>query len=346
MDLSVSVIIPARNAGRHLTACLERVRDFLPAPLECVVVDDGSTDDSAEIARRAGVRVVSTGGQRGPAIARNLGARDATGDIFFFLDADVLAPADALSRIRPAFAEDPELAALIGSYDEEPGAPEFASQYRNLLHCYIHQSSRAETATFWTGCGAIRREVFEAHGGFRQTYEKPYLEDIEFGWRLHQAGRRVRLDKQLRVKHLKRWGFWKMMQTDLLDRAVPWTHLILRFRSMPADLNLRWEQRASVLLVGLLAGGAALELSRMAVTLDPAPWWAWVAAAAGGGAAQAWLNRGFYRFLAQRKGLWFALRALPLHGLYFLASGLGFAIGLLRYPWERRAVRAAEPGRD
>jgi len=202
-----------------------------------------------------------------------------------------------------------------------------------------HQSSHEETGTFWTGCGAIRRAVFEAAGGFRETYHKPYLEDIEFGWRLHQAGKRIRLDKGLRVKHLKQWGLWKTLKTDLLDRAVPWTQLILRYRSMPADLNLRWGHRASVLLVSLLAAGAGLELVRTAVTWQPAPWWMWFAGAAAGMAGLVALNRGFYRFLAERRGWWFALRALPLHALHYLVSGIGFGIGVVGYLMGRRKAQ-------
>jgi glycosyltransferase involved in cell wall biosynthesis len=343
MPLTVSVIIPVYNAARYLQASLEHLRNLSPPPLECLVVDDGSTDESAAIARRAGAIVICAEARRGPAVARNLGARAATGDILFFLDADVLVYPDAVSRVVSAFMADPALDALIGSYDDAPGSASFVSQYRNLLHCFVHQNSRTETSTFWTGCGAVRRQVFEAHSGFRETYWKPYLEDIEFGWRLTRAGRRIRLDRQLRVKHLKNWGIWETFTTDLLGRAVPWTHLILRFRSMPADLNLRWEHRLSVWLVCLLVAAAALEVGRGAIGVPPAPPWLWAAAVGGCAIAVVLLNLGFYRFLAERKGWWFALRTLPLHCLYFLSGGAGFALGLLLYPLEARRVTATEP---
>lgn len=337
--LSVSVVIPVRNGVGYLESCLEHVRRLVPPPLECVVVDDGSDDASKKVARRADFRVISTGGRRGPAVARNLGARSCHGDILLFLDADVLVAPDALRRLERAFVEDPGVDAVIGSYDDQPSSPGLPSQYRNLLHCYIHQSSREQTRAFWTGCGAVRRTVFEAAGGFRETHDKPYLEDIEFGWRLHQAGKRIRLDKGLRVKHMKRWGFWSTLKTDLLDRAVPWTHLILRFRSMPADLNLRWGHRASVLLVCLLSAGAGLELVRTLVTREPAPWWMWIAGAAMGAVAVVALNRGFYRFLVERRGWWFAVRAAPLHALHYLVSGIGFGIGTVGFMMKRREAR-------
>lgn len=328
---TISIIIPVRNGAEHLAACLEAVRKLEPAPLECIVLDDGSEDASAATARRAGVQVISTGGRRGPAVARNLGARAAQGEILWFLDADVVVGIDGLARVRSAFVQEPGLDAVIGSYDDAPGSPDFCSQYRNLLHAFVHQSSREDTATFWTGCGAIRRTVFEAEGGFRETYSKPYLEDVEFGWRLHEAGRRIRLDKGLRVKHLKRWGFWNTLKTDLMDRAVPWTDLIFQYRRMPADLNLRWAHRASVLLVGAVAGLALGEAVRGAVTGEPASWWAWGAAGSGGTAGMVALNQSFYRYLAERRGTWFTLRAIPLHALHYLVSGIGFGIGVLGY---------------
>jgi len=281
------------------------------------------------IAESAGFRVIACRWRRGPAVARNVGARAARGGILLFIDSDVLVPPGALTRIQARFAEEPRRAAVIGSYDAQPGSPDFISQYRNLLHCYIHQSSQARTCTFWTGCGAIRAEVFREQGGFSEAYAGPSVEDMELGLRMRRQGREIWLDKGLCVKHLKKLGFRDIVKTDVLDRAIPWTMLILRFRSMPADLNLRWEQRASVLLAGTAAGAlGALPLAAAAYP-EAALWLAGASALAL--AVLAFLNRRFYRFLAQRKGRWFALRAFPLHAVHFLCAGLGFALGVLKY---------------
>jgi GT2 family glycosyltransferase len=330
-----------------LAACLQAIQDLRPAPLECIVVDDVSTDDSPRIARAAGATVISTPGQRGPAFARNLGARTARGEILLFVDADVVVPPDALARIVARFSEDAARDAVIGSYDEAPASPDLISQYRNLLHCYTHQRGRARTCGFWTGCGAIRRDVFQAHGGFDEAYSRPCIEDLELGTRLRQAGRQVWLDKGLQVKHLKRLRFRAMLRTDLVDRAVAWTRLILRSHQMPADLNLKWTQRFSVLAVAwgalaltLAAVSAAASETRVAAAL------ALSAALAAG--AIAVLNRDFYRFLARLRGPWFALRAFPLHCLYFLIGGTGFAAGLVAHEfalWHRRLF-AEDPVED
>jgi GT2 family glycosyltransferase len=255
---TVSIVVPVYNGESELARCLAALRSSTVAPLEVIVVDDSSTDESPQVAELFGARVLRTGGRCGPAKARNLGAREAAGSVLFFLDADVVAQADAIGRVQQAFANDAALDALIGSYDDDPADRDFLSQYKNLMHCYVHQTGQEQASTFWSGCGAMRREVFLAHSGFDESYARPAIEDIELGYRLFQAGHRMALDKDLRVKHLKKWTFWNLLKTDILDRGIPWTELILRDRNMPNDLNLQLSQRISVALAFLCVGIALL----------------------------------------------------------------------------------------
>lgn len=249
----LTVVIPVHNAREMLRNCLTHLFRSRPAqPDECIVVDDGSTDGSARIAEEFGCRVITSCARRGPAYARNLGAIAASGDVLFFLDADICVHPDTLKRVRESFRAEPGLDALMGSYDDEPEHQDFLSQYRNLMHCFVHQTSRREACTFWSGCGAIRRDVFLRHGGFDESYSRPAIEDIELGYRLQQAGCRLLLDRDIQVKHLKRWTFWNLFKTDVRDRGIPWTELILRDQQMPNDLNLHLSQRVSVVLVFLL----------------------------------------------------------------------------------------------
>ncbi|HTQ55193.1 MAG TPA: glycosyltransferase family A protein [Bryobacteraceae bacterium] len=341
MALNISIVIPVYNAARYLEACLAAIRDLDPAPFECLVVDDGSTDDSRQMAGRAGVTVITSAQRRGPAAGRNLGARAARGDILLFVDADVVLPRDALSRIAARFSADPECDALIGSYDYDPASPDLISQYRNLLHCYVHQHGEVRTCAFWTGCGAIRNSVFRAFGGFDETRKRPSIEDVELGMLIRQGGGRVWLDKGLQVKHLKQLSFFGMLKTDLADRAIPWTRLILRLRRMPADLNLRWGQRFSVLASGWAAAALVLALISSATSGGPVAKPLILSAAVAMLAVVA-LNRDFYRFLVRLRGPLFAVRAFPLHWLHFLCAGAGFAIGFAAHACGSRRQPAAE----
>ncbi|RMG99483.1 MAG: glycosyltransferase [Chloroflexi bacterium] len=310
----ISVIIPVRNGRATLSRCLDALKQSTWPHWECLVIDDHSTDNTAEIARLAGVRVYHTT-QPGPAAARNLGARVATGDILFFLDADVLVQPDTLSRVAQIM-HNPSLAACFGSYDDHPEAPNFLSQYRNLLHHYTHQIGNPDAVTFWSGCGAIRKEVFWQLGGFDESrFTRPSIEDIELGYRLRQAGYRIYLEKSLLVTHLKRWTVTDMLVTDIRDRAIPWARLVIAGGELPDDLNLRADQRISGVLV-VLGGISAV----FACAYRPFLW-----LVLGAIAGLLFLNRQFYAFLYQKRGAGFALTAVPWHWLYFVYSSLSFS---------------------
>jgi glycosyltransferase involved in cell wall biosynthesis len=253
---SISVIIPAYNASKELELALGALAASTMRPFELLVVNDGSTDGTLEVAASLGARVLNTGAKSGPARARNLGAEEAKGDILFFLDADVCVHTDTLALVCDAFLQT-GTDAVIGSYDDQPTSPDFLSQYKNLMHCFVHQNGRATASTFWSGCGAIRREVFLKNSGFDEGYARPAIEDIELGYRLVQGGGTIVLDHQVRVKHLKRWTFWGLVKTDILDRGIPWTELILRDQCLPNDLNVQLSQRVSLALVYLMLGLAA-----------------------------------------------------------------------------------------
>ncbi|MCU0488869.1 MAG: glycosyltransferase [Anaerolineales bacterium] len=258
----ISIIIPVYNAASSLGACLAAVQGSSYSNYELLVVNDGSTDRSAEIAQLTSATVIDTSnGPVGPAAARNLGAVHARGEILFFVDADVLIATDTLGSVAEAFDQRPEYDALFGSYDDEPGDAGFLSQYKNLTHAYVHQQAQNEGSTFWSGCGAVRREVFLRHSGFDVVrYPRPSIEDIELGRRMKRSGSRIWVDKTIQVKHLKRWTFKGLLKTDIFDRGIPWTRLILSERNIPDDLNLNRGQRTSALLTALLVFWASINI--------------------------------------------------------------------------------------
>jgi GT2 family glycosyltransferase len=244
-----------------------------------------------------------------------------------FVDADVCVHDDTLARVVAAFEEDPRTDALFGSYDLTPGAPNFLSQYKNLFHHYVHQRAATAAFTFWSGCGAIKRDVFLEAGGFSPEYRRPAIEDIELGARLVRAGRRIVVRKDVLATHLKRWTLRGLLKADVWDRGVPWTELILREgKGLPNDLNLKTAERVSAALACGVAGLGFGALS--GVLLPRAAWLGALAAALLGFVA--W-NREFYRFFAGARGPAFAARVVPLHVLYYLYSIAAFGIGAARH---------------
>lgn len=253
--LTISVVIPVYNAKDTLAQCLKAVVSSNYPLFECIVVDDGSQDDSPAIANRFPVEFYQLkNGPTGPAHARNFGAERATGELLIFIDADVVLYPDTLEKVAAKFQASPEYDALFGSYDESPGDGGFISQYKNLTHHFVHQQANSEAETFWSGCGAIRRTVFIEAGGFdARRFVNPSIEDIELGARLKSQGRRIVVKKDVEVKHLKRWNFKGLVKTDIFNRAIPWTQLIIQEHNLPNTLNLKISQRISALLTfGLL----------------------------------------------------------------------------------------------
>jgi len=288
--------VPATNAPPTLDRCLDAIRGADEPPDELIVVDEGSG---------------------GPAEARNRGAVRATGDVVVFVDADVVVHRDAFRRIRRAFDADASLAGLFGSYDDRPADPGTVSAFRNLLHHHVHQQGAGPATTFWAGLGAVRRDCFDAAGGFdADRYPVPSVEDVDLGARLTAAGHRIELDPDLQGTHLKAWSLRSMVESDLWDRGVPWVGLLLRHRTASSALNLGWRHRLSA-IASLVAAGSLLR-GRLRTT---------VAALA----ALVALNRSFYVLLARKRGRLEAAKGVGLHALHHLVSAASVPIALIEH---------------
>ena len=200
--LLISIIVPVYNNPRDLRECLSALIGSSCSGSEIIVVDDGSTDDTPSVAARMGVAVLRLAKNSGPSAARTFGVRHARGDIIFFVDSDVVVMPGAIERVIKMFNDRPDVDAVFGSYDVQPRIKGVISQYRNLLHHFVHQKGNPDASTFWAGCGAIRRSAFEEIGGFDEKRFPRCIEDIELGYRLRQAGHRIFLDKGLHGTHL------------------------------------------------------------------------------------------------------------------------------------------------
>ena len=362
-------MIPAWNAQNDLRRCLEHLNRSQEVRFELIVVDDASSDATSHVARELGARVVRLASRSGPAVARNRGAAEARGGVLAFVDADVLVRPETLGRLTRRLVDGCD--AVFGSYDRHPSSPNLVSQYKNLLHHFVHQHANREAGTFWAGCGAIHACTFADIGGFSAAYRRPCIEDIELGVRLKSSGRRIELDPDIQVTHMKRWTLGKLIRSDVMDRALPWTQLILEQVPMPNDLNVKSSQRLCVILsLAVLIYLAVASWREPIVTLLPVTaGFAVLCADVVGtkhsrariaervaalalvcafavcslqrplvGAVLALslivvlgLNHSLFRFFNRYRGLPFAIMSLPLHLLYYCYSGLAFGLGCAGY---------------
>jgi GT2 family glycosyltransferase len=292
--MRLSVVIPATDAPATLERAVAAIGHAGGAPEQLIIISDPAT--------------------LGPAAARNLGARQANGDILVFVDADVEVHADAFVRIRDAFDRDPDLAAVFGSYDDDPGGRGAVSNFRNLLHHHVHHDGAGGATTFWAGLGAVRRDVFLEIGGFDENrFPRASIEDIELGIRLHERSQRVLLEPAIQGRHLKAWSLASMTKTDLLDRGVPWLRLVFEKRASVTALNLGWRHRLSTLASLLILAGVLRRSLRMAAV---------------GLLVMGVLERRFYGLLLRRRGLRLLIAGVPLHVVHRLTSAAAVPIAL------------------
>jgi GT2 family glycosyltransferase len=299
----VTAIIPATKGPETLELVRAAIEGATAPPEEVLVVDRPSN--------------------AGPAEARNAGARRASGDVLVFVDADVVVHRDAFARIRAAFESDPGLSGVFGSYDDEPADDGTVSEFRNLLHHHVHQTSPGSAQTFWAGLGAIRKDAFLGVGGFDETYEVPSIEDVELGLRLTDAGHRIELAPDIQGKHLKGWTLPGMIRCDVQHRGVPWLTLLLTRKRPSGALNLSWRHRVSALASLGLAGALATRRYR---ALVPAL------------ALLIVLNHGFYALLWEKLGPRRAAAGVGLHVVHHLSAVAASPIALWAYLRARRAA--------
>jgi glycosyltransferase involved in cell wall biosynthesis len=332
----LSVVMPVRDGAHFLRSSLPALgASDLPKDVwELIVVDDGSGDGSAEVAARHAdrvVRIAAPGG--GPARARNQGAALARGSVLVFVDADVCVHPDALRRILAILEENPAVTAVFGSYDLAPAAAGTVSQYRNLLHAYVHGREAGDAVTFWTGLGAVRRQAYEQVGRFDETER---LDDVELGYRLAAAGHRIVLDPAIQGTHLKRWTLGQVIVTDVRDRGVPWVRLLLdwRGRAPRPTLSIRGRDRVMTALAGA-AGAAALVAAGSGDSR-----WLWISALAITGIVAA--DYAFLTWLKRARGRGFMIRAIPLRILYYALNVVSLALALVPMRWPRRSPPSGE----
>jgi len=331
-SLDVAVVVPAYNAAVTLPDTLAALarQTYDAGRVDVVVVDDGSTDDTAAVAARFAASVVRQDNQ-GPAAARNAGVAASSGDVIVFTDADCVPEPDFLTALTAPLRADPDVAGAQGAYSttQQSLTARFAQLEFEDRYAYAARFPCLDLVA--TYAAAFRRAVFTEAGGFDTAFTRADNEDTELSYRLCRLGRRLVFAPAARVAHrhpatLGRYlrikasrAFWRLRACrEHPEKLVRdgYTPPVIRVQTALGALCL-----AGIILSPMLGGGLVF-LATAAIVATSLP---------------------FARFAARRD------RVVGLLAPGFvLARSLAFAAGALvgaaRRFWPGRECRAPKPG--
>ncbi len=222
--MNVSVIVPVYNAHESINRCIEALLDqtYQREKYEVIVVDDGSTDGTADIIKDYPVKYIYQKNQ-GPAAARNKGAKQARGDIILFTDSDCVAANNWIEEMVRPF-QSTEVVAVKGVYrtNQKSLTARFAQiEFEERFEMLKKVKSIDMVDTY---SAAFRREIFLKEGGFDESFPVANNEDTELSYKISKAGYKMVFNPNALVYHLnhpdsikkyfrlKFWrGYWRMV---------------------------------------------------------------------------------------------------------------------------------------
>ncbi|MBI5416489.1 glycosyltransferase family 2 protein [Candidatus Poribacteria bacterium] len=253
LNPKISVIIPVYNGEETISYCIKAVQNSSFTNHEIIVVDDGSTDNTVEKIRKFLSVKLLLQNHYGPAAARNYGAKQAKGEILFFLDADVILESDALLVCNDAFT-DPKIKILNGIYHKIPSNPSFITEYKALFEYYWFTvyKERQIYKSFMGRCAGINKNVFEETGGYNTKYVSASVEQEELGFRLSQHYK-IYLEPRMQGKHY--FPSWKKLITTYFTRTIDWIELFNTKREFDSLMT------TSSMSIATIAGPCAVVLT-------------------------------------------------------------------------------------
>ena len=214
----VSIVIPSYNEGVNLLRCLDSILLSAGPKSDLIVVDDGSFANASAQLKGYPIRLISLGGNFGPAYARNAGVRESKGDVILFTDADCVVMENWAEQFSNSLVEarrnDSRVAAACGRVKSERGF--FASCHAFAGYSYVQSSEKRSTEMVNTACMAVFKDSFLSAGGFNEDMR--VCEDIDLGLRMTERGFRIVYDPGISVEHhhgIKTFG-------QLLRRHSEW----------------------------------------------------------------------------------------------------------------------------
>jgi cellulose synthase/poly-beta-1,6-N-acetylglucosamine synthase-like glycosyltransferase len=192
---TISIVIPVYNEAEHLEACLEAIACLRPFPLEVIVVDNNSTDESAELASRFSFVTLLHESRQGVVHARNQGFNAACGDIIGRIDADTVLPPDWVNQVRQILADDNVSAVSGSAHYYDFGLSKIADTVDSYCRLRLANSLK-DNNYLWGANMAIRRSAWLKVSS--QLCNKALIhEDFDLAIHLQKLGLTVKYDQNL-----------------------------------------------------------------------------------------------------------------------------------------------------
>ncbi|MFD5157562.1 glycosyltransferase family 2 protein [Streptomyces hawaiiensis] len=327
----VSVVIPNYNYGNSIGLCVDAALQQTYTPLEVIVVDDHSTDDSLETARSRDVTVLQTPRNSGVAVARNTGAAAARGEILFFVDSDVALRPDAVEKAVEELLAHPEYGAVCGIYEDEPLIRDSVVEECRVLQAYCWRMDSLGTVSFlFSSLTAIPRRVFTEIGPFNPRLRQ--TEEVDYGERMSEHYQ-IRVTPHVLGRH------------DDDDKLLPLMRKLFRRARLRVPLFARRRRFAKGFETASRSMGAVAALGAVA-TLPLAllgPWWLAVPAALAGLSVAGDLP--MYRYVRSRRGWRFLTVFTTVAFATNVAISAGIAVGSVHWLVSGRFRRLYESPR-
>ncbi len=308
--MKFSIIIPCHNVAETLETCLECTTAQTYRDYEIIVVDDASTDATVEVARRFDVNLVVLDSQVGAGGARNAGAACATGEVLFFVDADVKFSADVLEALRQVFERNPNCHAVAGIPDRVPLVRGTFQDFTALRYNYRFTRTPTNCTSVPTWFLAMKRAMFDEIGDFSEEFKGAGGEEYDFGYRMTKKGYSIRLERGIVFTH-RYPPMWPKLRT-YYHRSIIFAGILRRRKAFQSSV-LTFTEFCRTALAPAIPVLCLLTRSLVVTAVCVVAWFA--------------LNVRFWNFVKRERGLRFTLACLGMDYLVFLSMAAGGVMG-------------------
>ena len=323
----ISVIIPMRNSSKYLEDCLKSVCNQDYPYYEVLIIDDFSSDNSVEIAKKYPVKIISLDNNYGAAIARNKGAEKARGEILVFTDTDVIIERTCLSQIAEGMTSfNSHFSGIVGRLADDSPQENFASSYKNLYMHYTYGLLPEEISVFYTSIAAIKKDTFHVCKGFDPNYKGASIEDMEFGERITANGYKILMNKDLKVRHLHRYSLFELLKTAF-KRAEGVTKIMMRKKFSKGEKStyqsspLSFRSGIAIIFLCFVSLCLGIIFAKNLFFIAAIVLYLLILG----------INFPFLDFLRKKKGLIFFLKSCIIIGIDMFAHGLGAFWGMYSF---------------